>query len=899
MGSRWPFVGRARELARVQALLAAGVGALIVGEPGVGKSAFAREVGRRAAAHMPVGQIVGHAVSSGTPFEAFAGALAETGGARGPDARQTDQAGPDATDLDTTELDIGDVMRKLFATIAAPPGKPALLAVDDVQLIDDRSAQVLLSIAAASSAIVVATAPEGARLSPAADRLWRDGWCERIELKPMADDDVAAFLSAALGGAVEARTVRIFVERSGGNALFLRELMTATLDQSLLVERNTGAHSVWTLLAQPRISRGIRDVVAERLAGLPEAERAALELIAAGEPLTDAVATDLIGAEVLDQLARERLIAVRDGLAGPAVTTAHPLYGDVLRADLPVLRLHRLRLLLARRIEEAADPLPHDLVRAAVWRLDSGQAGPCDQLVAAARAARPISLATAERLARHAFEASGSLPAALLLAEVLTHSGRADAAAELTARLPPESLQPADREAIVYCAAIGQGLLSGEPGAGADLVAGVLAGVASASEQLRALHAALLAFDARFSAAIEVGSPIVNDPAAAPPARTFAAIGTAGAAYWLGHYRQAVAVADTIYPVAVAARELAPFGLPSIELIAICALTELGELDAAQQRALALRRFANEEHDVFAGPRADYCLGRIALFRGQSVTARELFARSLADHSPFDSFMERHLAAMVARAAAACGDVASGTAALDAAADKIRMKTYDPEDDLAEAATLAAALRMREAAERAAWAAGVAAAQSQWNLAVAGYHDAARYGAARQVVRPMSEAFAHVEGALAQTFRNHVVALAAADATALEQVGRRFEAHGATHLAGEAAAEAALAHAAAHHTRAARASGTHASRLWSDCQAIASPWLIGATVAAPLTSREREIAALAAAGLSDAAIAGRLQISIRTVQTHLGHVYDKVGSAGRSDLAVRLADRIPLSREPD
>jgi DNA-binding CsgD family transcriptional regulator len=50
------------------------------------------------------------------------------------------------------------------------------------------------------------------------------------------------------------------------------------------------------------------------------------------------------------------------------------------------------------------------------------------------------------------------------------------------------------------------------------------------------------------------------------------------------------------------------------------------------------------------------------------------------------------------------------------------------------------------------------------------------------------------------------------------------------------------------------------------------------------------VAALAAIGLSDAAIAERLGISIRTVQTHLGHVYDKLGSAGRTELAARLAE---------
>ena len=55
------------------------------------------------------------------------------------------------------------------------------------------------------------------------------------------------------------------------------------------------------------------------------------------------------------------------------------------------------------------------------------------------------------------------------------------------------------------------------------------------------------------------------------------------------------------------------------------------------------------------------------------------------------------------------------------------------------------------------------------------------------------------------------------------------------------------------------------------------------------------MAALAAGGSSDAAIAARLSISIRTVQTHLAHVYDKLGATGRADLPALLGDAPALS----
>jgi len=60
----------------------------------------------------------------------------------------------------------------------------------------------------------------------------------------------------------------------------------------------------------------------------------------------------------------------------------------------------------------------------------------------------------------------------------------------------------------------------------------------------------------------------------------------------------------------------------------------------------------------------------------------------------------------------------------------------------------------------------------------------------------------------------------------------------------------------------------------------------------PLTEREREIALLAAAGHSSRAIAERLVLSVRTIDNHLGRIYDKLGVSNRAELAAAL-DRSP------
>jgi DNA-binding CsgD family transcriptional regulator len=63
----------------------------------------------------------------------------------------------------------------------------------------------------------------------------------------------------------------------------------------------------------------------------------------------------------------------------------------------------------------------------------------------------------------------------------------------------------------------------------------------------------------------------------------------------------------------------------------------------------------------------------------------------------------------------------------------------------------------------------------------------------------------------------------------------------------------------------------------------------------PLTVSERRVAELAAAGHSNPEIAQSLFVTRKTVETHLGHAYRKLGISGRAELGRALADQAPAA----
>jgi DNA-binding CsgD family transcriptional regulator len=283
-------------------------------------------------------------------------------------------------------------------------------------------------------------------------------------------------------------------------------------------------------------------------------------------------------------------------------------------------------------------------------------------------------------------------------------------------------------------------------------------------------------------------------------------------------------------------------------------------------------------------------LGRVHLCRGAASTALRFLksARSLA----FDAGMRgpaRTALLGIVQAAALLGEAAVAAEALAEMDTLPAFGFMGPERPLADAWDAVARGDLITARKVLIDAAEPAVESGHVTSAIWLLHDAARLGCAPDVAEQISELAARTDSTMAAARAEHARALVAGRAADLAVAADRFEAIGAYLYAAEAATAAADAARAAGDQREAAALATRAERLSALCEGAATPALASAASGVdPLTEREREIAFLAASGLTSREIAEQLFLSYRTVNNHLQHVYDKLGTRGRSGLRAAL-----------
>jgi DNA-binding CsgD family transcriptional regulator len=185
-------------------------------------------------------------------------------------------------------------------------------------------------------------------------------------------------------------------------------------------------------------------------------------------------------------------------------------------------------------------------------------------------------------------------------------------------------------------------------------------------------------------------------------------------------------------------------------------------------------------------------------------------------------------------------------------------------------------------------AVALAKAFGQWASAAEAFHDLVRMGD-HDAAQELEQLSGSVDGDFMVARLCFARAAFSVDPSVAVEAADRFEAIGANMFAAEAAAvEQRIWIERGLHRRAA-AAGVRVQRHLLACEGPVTPPLSGSGPIGLLSTREREVALLAARNYSSRDIAEQLHRSVRTVDNHLNRVYAKLGISGRSELAEHIS----------
>ncbi|GAA5061049.1 DNA-binding CsgD family transcriptional regulator [Thermocatellispora tengchongensis] len=845
MANAWPFSGRESQ---VSAIRAAAEGMVVAGEPGVGKSRLVSEAVRGLDG---VAWVRATAAAAEIPLGAFAPLLPAAPPAGNP---------------------LGWAAGALRARV---------LVVDDAHLLDSASAALVHHVTAHRRARVIATVRAREPAPDAVLALWKDDLLPRLELGAFTEQETEGLLTDALGGRVEPAAVARMWRASLGNALYLRELVLAG------ALRDSG-DGVWRWSGRLAITPSLRETIAARIGALTREERDVLEYLAFGEPLGAELLAGLASPAAVEHLEDRQLVTVETDGDRLQVRLAHPLYGEVIRDGCGTLRARAMMRALAAAVAGHGLRRRDDVLRVAVWRLDSGAPGDPGLLLAAsaqARAARDLDLAI--RLGRAAVEAGGGVSALIAVASALSYAQRhAEAEQAFAAAWAQRGLDDLTRIESGAGLAFTLGREQGRIRESIEVLDATRAEVADPHlrQLMLCIRATLQCLGGDVTGA---RASLRGVPGAGPlDPRGARALTTTETNVLFAEGRATACLESVERARRLLDRE--PDAQPSM----LGALLDsgaqahllLGDLPAAERLAGEGLALAGD-YGTWAFPKLRFgaLKAQVLRLRGRVADARATAADAVV-RPPEGSAVAMSCLGELAHAQALLGapGAAEATLARARALGAERVESPHMLLPLRVAHVWAAASRgdLGGAVERALRLAETALPCHLPHV----LHDLVRLG--RPDLAADRLAGLAAEGALIPLYARHA---RAGDGKALDAVSAGFEELGMTLYAAEASARAAAAYREAGLTRSARAAETRAWSLSRRCQGARTPALLGLEVPG-LTPRQREVALLAAQGLTNREIAARLVVSIRTVANTLYAVYEKTGVNDRAALAALLND---------
>ena len=631
----------------------------------------------------------------------------------------------------------------------------------------------------------------------------------------------------------------------------------------------------------------LKELVAVRLERATPEVRWMLEVLCLSEPLTLEQLCDAVGPEAVVAGEDAGLILVERSGASAEVRFTHVLYAQLVRASLGKVRTLRACACSTpcSRNSRCGCCRPTEARRQSGSRPGTGI--PMTPRSSPSVAPGPPGLSIGGAI-RPSWPGGGRGITALdYLVDALLWQGKSDAA-KAAAEAVIGDLSAEEYEYFTSRWSRMLWWMTGErpdEPTGSDVTTGDLSPSARLGSIAR--QAAMEATAGRGPSCISAALEVLDDADADDEARCWAAgaamIGLGGQ----GRLDDALRLSDNAFGCA---RRLTDFNyrlLLSTVFIWLCRLS--GNLDQAQRTVDDLRRELDSRPDPNAGLVA-LSEAEVVLASGRVREAIPLLHDATLrldeiDFGGLSATAHLRLAESLARA----GDVTGAKAELakGVAGEPRTLEMFRPEQLLIKAWARVTTGDVKTARALLSDAQTMAEVQGEQLVEVQVHHAGVRWGdrgAARKLLR-ISPA---VEGPFALTAALQARGFLDRNVADLIEASDRFAERG---MAGEAAdAMAQAAKVASRFDRMdAHRLANRAAAIVAAAGGFTSPALRAVVMETPLTRRQHEIATLAATGMSNRTIAEHMGIGVRTVESHLGAAYRRLGVTNRAELSELLS----------
>jgi DNA-binding CsgD family transcriptional regulator len=872
--SGWPLIGRTEEFAVVADAIgrSAGPGGVVLaGAAGVGKTRLAREAMSWARQrNRRCRWIVATTSARSVPLGAF--------------AEFASNFGPDPL------CRIQEVIEALTG-----PDAPmtTVVGVDDAHLLDEQSALLVHQLVHRRIATVLLTLRTGEPAPDAITSLCKDEELPRLELQPLSDREVALLVAKVLGGPVESMSAERLWRYTRGNVLYLHQLLADELASGCILKRS----DLWVWEGYPDVSPTLIGLIESNIGRQHDSVVTVLDVLSIAEPLELSVLQRLSSSEAINGAESHGLMAI-DGPAG-VVRLGHPMFGEARRNRMGTMRRRELCGKITQAIGDMGEPSPQHSVQRAMLMLGSDRKpDPALLLDAAGAALQLLDLNLAIQLSHSATQHGGGRAAQLTYGLALAIHGRGSECEEVFNTLAESASSDAEQAHIGVFRAWNLGWNLGQPVAGERVLdvardAAAACGLASSYDVIAAACRAQLG-----DASIPIDR--VTDALSAPEIDSVAAmLGTWAVVLRLGD----MGALDRLSVAASHGYRLARTAFAASHLRFVLGLRHVdglwlaGALDEAGAVAVELRRAA--QHVDLTLALTALLMGQVAIARGELARAQHWFHESLAMQTAYADeagSVREQSGIWLATALAMAGSRGPAQRALDDAPRFFRegVVMWQPHRRLAEAWVHAASGLPKRATSIALEAAADMRSQNRPAREVLCLQAAVQFGDSTAADR-LTDLSSEVQGPRVDAAAAHADALRKRDGGGLLTASSAYEAFGDRVAAADAAAQAAVAFRQQGRSGSSLTAAAVAKRLADACGAD-TPALRAAVLTTVLTTRQREIVSLVAAGLSNRDIAERLVMSVRSVESHLFRACQRTGVTTRGELAALLQGRAKPTR---